>query len=93
MPTPASRRLGRVPRRWGSEPENSVSLLFPFVAGLGSHFGGPLDHQASAWVGCLSFGGARSPEPPLRSAPARWYFADTPALAGPGVPGYVAGRL
>ncbi len=27
----------------------------------------------------------------MRSAPARWYFADTPALAGPGGPGSLAG--
>ena len=82
-----------------------MSPMFP-RCGLESQFGGPLDHQASARVGCLPFGVARPRNPPLRcagprgrppwnpplrSAPARWYFADTPALAGPRGPGSLAG--
>ncbi len=36
-------------------------------------------------------GGTTPRNPPLRSAPARWYFAGTPALAGPRGPGSLAG--
>jgi hypothetical protein len=93
----------------GSEPGKLGVTAVPPRCGLGTQFGGPLDHQASAWVGCLPFGVARPPEPPecaprprggtspthrpltglcwpggrppgtprMRSAPARWYFADT----------------
>ncbi len=49
--------------------QNSMSLLLP-CCGLESQFSGPLDHQASARVGCLPFGVARPPGTPrMRSAP------------------------
>ena len=37
-------------------------------------------------------GGATPRNPPLRFAPARWYFADTPALAEAFGPGSLAGH-
>ena len=52
----------------GSEPGKLAVTAVPLRCGLGSQFGGPLDHQASAWVGCLPFGVARPPGTP-RCAP------------------------
>jgi hypothetical protein len=70
-----------------------------------SQFGGPLDHQASAWVGCLPFGVARPPEPPAALRLVQWRRAATQACAqrrrsmpgrpqdlGQAIPGYAAGK-
>ena len=61
---------------------------------------GPWEPAAAPGRGCRAAGrpqpghswpGGDPPAPPLRSAPARWYFADTPALAEAFGPGSLAG--
>ena len=48
---------------WGANLEKLGVTAVP-LCGLGLQSGGPLDHQVSAWVGCLPFGVARPPGTP-----------------------------
>ena len=68
----------------GSEPGKLGVTAVPPSLRARAQFGGPLDHQASAWVGCLPFGVARPPGTPRRASRPRG--GTSPAhrpLAGP----------
>jgi hypothetical protein len=98
--------FGFVSSTYGSEPGKLGVTAVPPSLRARSQFGGALDHQASAWAGCLPFGVARPPEPPAALRAPLGYFADTPAArraggpvrcAGPGkrpsVPGKMANMI